>query len=427
MTWFTAFRGEFGYTYYSEFRTAVTWDIPYVAVIYSCVLISIAVLISAAGIRGKERWYTLLRMICSLLVGTIILLGIFGYCWQIGDTTVNSQYIYRSPEHVQGTLGIRIALRKVNVTLTGNFANSVDSLYYNEEVHLDEVGGPVVELHNCLHRGLPHPVLGVFEYLTADAGGLRWGRSYRLAGYYTNILLWTAFSFWLISNLIMGSVVFYGGFMFMMTGVSMVTAAVVYHVLQPEPIMRLICAQKGITLHYGWCFWAVLIVGILTSVIGLALLMLDYKIPQTMSEFFMLEDSVARTEEPESRKESSVDALQGKSNYHVNKGFLFDGRSLDTFNSGQAKVLNFPINKSGELPRRNTETSMDYYTQNTAVHPAKPKNFATAADFDDLYKNQDCLNSSLSNFSDLVIQISEILPYTAKKDSERHKDDTTKM
>lgn len=59
----------------------------------------------------------------------------------------------------------------------------------------------------------------------------------------------------------MGSVVFYGGFMFMMTGVSMVTAAVVYHVLQPEPIMRLICAQKGITLHYGWCFWAVLIVG----------------------------------------------------------------------------------------------------------------------------------------------------------------------
>lgn len=70
---------------------------------------------------------------------------------------------------------------------------------------------------------------------------------------------------------------------------------------------------------------------------------------------------------------------------------------------------------------------MDYYTQNTAVHPAKPKNFATAADFDDLYKNQDCLNSSLSNFSDLVIQISEILPYTAKKDSERHKDDTTKM
>lgn len=58
----------------------------------------------------------------------IFSVGIFGYCWQIGDTTVNSQYIYRSPEHVQGTLGIRIALRKVNVTLTGKIFECTWSL-----------------------------------------------------------------------------------------------------------------------------------------------------------------------------------------------------------------------------------------------------------------------------------------------------------
>ena len=54
MTWFRAFRDEFGYSNYGEYRTSVTQDIPYATVIYACVLISVAALIAAAGIRGKE-------------------------------------------------------------------------------------------------------------------------------------------------------------------------------------------------------------------------------------------------------------------------------------------------------------------------------------------------------------------------------------
>ena len=54
MTWFRAFRDEFGYSNYGEYRTSVTQDTPLAAVIYACVLISIAALIAAAGIRGKE-------------------------------------------------------------------------------------------------------------------------------------------------------------------------------------------------------------------------------------------------------------------------------------------------------------------------------------------------------------------------------------
>ena len=54
MTWFSAFRGEYGYTYYGEKRTPVTVDVQLAAVVYACVLISIATLIAAAGIRGKE-------------------------------------------------------------------------------------------------------------------------------------------------------------------------------------------------------------------------------------------------------------------------------------------------------------------------------------------------------------------------------------
>ena len=54
MTWFRAFRGDFGNSYYGEFRTSVTTDIPFAAIIYTCILFSIAAIIAAAGIRGRE-------------------------------------------------------------------------------------------------------------------------------------------------------------------------------------------------------------------------------------------------------------------------------------------------------------------------------------------------------------------------------------
>ncbi|KAH3701190.1 hypothetical protein DPMN_076173 [Dreissena polymorpha] len=54
MAWFTAFRGDFGNAYYGEYRTSVTADISFAAIAYTCVLISIAAIVAAAGIRGRE-------------------------------------------------------------------------------------------------------------------------------------------------------------------------------------------------------------------------------------------------------------------------------------------------------------------------------------------------------------------------------------
>ena len=54
MVWFQAFRGEFGYSNFGEYRTSAIVDIQFVAIIYTCVLISVATVIVAAGIRGKE-------------------------------------------------------------------------------------------------------------------------------------------------------------------------------------------------------------------------------------------------------------------------------------------------------------------------------------------------------------------------------------
>ena len=46
------------------------------------------------------------------------------------------------------------------------------------------------EFQRALAKGLPYPILTIAEYLSQDGEGFHWGRSYRLAGYYTGITLW---------------------------------------------------------------------------------------------------------------------------------------------------------------------------------------------------------------------------------------------
>ncbi len=46
------------------------------------------------------------------------------------------------------------------------------------------------EYYSALEKGVPYPILLVAEYFTMDGESIRWGRGYRLAGFYTHALLW---------------------------------------------------------------------------------------------------------------------------------------------------------------------------------------------------------------------------------------------
>ena len=76
----------------------------------------------------------------------------------------------------------------------------------------------------------------------------------------------TAFSFWILANIMICSVVFYGGILFTLTGITMTTTSIVYHILQPTTQLRLFCSESEFHLHYGICFWAVLFMGMLLLV-----------------------------------------------------------------------------------------------------------------------------------------------------------------
>ena len=46
------------------------------------------------------------------------------------------------------------------------------------------------QFREAQRKGLPYPILWIAEYFTIDGEGIRWGRHYRQAGYYTHIVMW---------------------------------------------------------------------------------------------------------------------------------------------------------------------------------------------------------------------------------------------
>ncbi|KAL8609007.1 hypothetical protein ACOMHN_059938 [Nucella lapillus] len=292
MSWFGAFRSEHGFTWYGDNRTAVRFDFTLVAVTYLCVVVAVATLISTLGIRGRERWASTLRASYAVGIASIILVCLVGHDWLVGQTEAMTHYLYRSDNYFRGTVGLRIALHGCNVTLEGYYTgvNGEGHVYYDEAMKWKDFGHEPETINHYLHRGLPHPVLTVMDFLSADGGGLRWGRSYHSAGYFANALLWTAFAFWIICNVLLMSVVSYGAFMFFLTGVAMVLCCVVYHVCMPPHPLRIHFGDSVLTVCYGWCFWLLLAAGILTLVLGAAMFVCDHIFHEKVAEFFNLEN-----------------------------------------------------------------------------------------------------------------------------------------
>ena len=80
--------------------------------------------VSIYGYCFSSSEYVRVLFLFQLVFTSIVSLpvSIYGYCWQIGEVGVNSSYIYRNKGHVVGTIGVRMGLQTVNLTLTGILA-----------------------------------------------------------------------------------------------------------------------------------------------------------------------------------------------------------------------------------------------------------------------------------------------------------------
>lgn len=163
-------------------------------------------------------------MSVALWVGAVILVCSFGYEWYTDEVCVKTQYKgyvspINRPQDIEAEVGVHIGLRGFNVTLreisyascSGNGSLEAEeykppfegeTINYNEafrwnnpwaqgRLGFGQFSGRVArDFREHEARGLPYPILWIAEYFTLDGEQIRWGRKFRLAGWYAHIFLW---------------------------------------------------------------------------------------------------------------------------------------------------------------------------------------------------------------------------------------------
>lgn len=279
--WFDAFRENGGPTLYADDNRSSVWADPsevFVYLAFSTLLV--AFLLVVPGIR-KEGCTTVFCVSTSLLVGATILLGVYGSSWHVGHATIDSYYRSFSVERVKARVGVHVGLNSVNVTYVAIPEGNETSrdINYNEEFSWDKPTTLQEEFRDALVKGLPFPILTVLDYLSQDAGGFLWGRSYRKAGDWAQFFLWASFATWLLTNVLLCAVPHYGAYMLQLSGALMIVSAITYYSLLPRFPLSIPLETEVLQLRLGVNYWLLLIGGILAVLVGGAMAVVDILYP----------------------------------------------------------------------------------------------------------------------------------------------------
>ncbi|XP_061392057.1 dual oxidase maturation factor 1-like [Musca vetustissima] len=135
----------------------------------------------------------------------------------------------------------------------------------------------------ALKRGLPYPILTVAEYFSLGREGFSWGGQYRAAGYFASILLWASLASWLMMNLLLIAVPRYGAYMKALTGALLICTNIGYYCQLPKRPLTIYMEGGRLEFHLGWCYWLLLVAGILCFVAGVLISIIDLVWPHTFS------------------------------------------------------------------------------------------------------------------------------------------------
>uniref|UniRef100_A0A8D0ZEQ3 Dual oxidase maturation factor 2 n=1 Tax=Sus scrofa TaxID=9823 RepID=A0A8D0ZEQ3_PIG len=211
--------------------------------------------------------------------------------WTVGEVSSNTSYKAFSVARVQAHLGLHVGLEGVNITLTGNPVQQLnETIDYNEQFIWRMGENYAAAYAKALEKGLPDPVLYLAEKFTPRSPcGVY--RQYRLAGHYASATLWTAFCFWLLSNLLLSMPVpHYGGLALLITGAFALFSVFAFASISSVPLCQLRLGSSELTTHYGAAFWITLATGILCLLLGAAVVSLHYARPSALRTF--LEGSI---------------------------------------------------------------------------------------------------------------------------------------
>lgn len=389
MAWFDTWRDEPYPTQYPPRKTAVTADVLESGLAYAICILAFSLLIIIPGWRGNQKTFHAIRIVISVFVCGSILMINYGQEWEVAHLKdVKIQYRAGIVEEIKADIGLKISLRSINVTLKTNpeeqlFNNGTvkERINYNERFSWDNEGwtqgrmgfGPHAGLFNRQYRaaqkkGLPYPILWIAEYFTLDGEWIRWGRFYRQAGYFTHIMIWLAFSLWILTLILFKMVLEYGALMSILTGTSLLIANFIYGFMRNKNELVIpLTAEAVIDTHFGWCFWLCVINGILTILIGVVVLILNLTQDDKLLTSFFNQDYLQDLDEVYADPEE-IDRLIKEKIQGGLRGFSKKKYARDIESNNEAGKTSEDETSTAENPK--AERARRHFRKRTIVKPA---------------------------------------------------------
>uniref|UniRef100_A0A8C0GFV3 Dual oxidase maturation factor 1 n=1 Tax=Chelonoidis abingdonii TaxID=106734 RepID=A0A8C0GFV3_CHEAB len=249
----TLFDGSF--PFYPNTRMPFPFNTTLVLIISVFVSVLAMFILILPGIRGKGRFFWLLRVVTSLFIGAVIL---------------------RNP------------VNQINETIN-----------YNEHFawHL---GADYTRIYaDSLVKGLPSPILYVAEKFSQHSPcGVH--NRYRISGHYTSVTLWLAFCTWLISNMLFSMpILLYGSCMILLTAALLICSLLFFSVARNSPMCTIRFGPASLQTVYGASFWLTLATGLLCFLLGLGVIVLNSVQPEKLKLVFNLSEEGREKEEEE--------------------------------------------------------------------------------------------------------------------------------
>ncbi|CAG9856538.1 unnamed protein product [Phyllotreta striolata] len=285
---------------YGPHATPVTVDVLDAGFITAGLILGISLFISIPTPRLKANLSVYLRVSLSITIGTLLLINNFGQEWETGHIRSKTAYKAGTGDEINATVSLKIALRGINITLHAlpnpNTTLEHETINYNERFEWTwDQGrfgfGPYAghlqqQFRAAQYRGLPLPILWVVDYFVIDGEGQRYGRFYRTAGWYTHILMWTAFPFWLLAIILFNSVISYGAYCLGICGALQLMANIVYLLIRNPIPLSIPFEEATLVTKFGFNYWCTLVIGFVCLFLSVVVLFLDYKYDQQLYNFF---------------------------------------------------------------------------------------------------------------------------------------------
>ncbi|KAG5886749.1 hypothetical protein JTB14_019446 [Gonioctena quinquepunctata] len=287
-------------TQYGENATPVTVDVLDAGLVAAAIILAISFLVSFPTTNGKTNLILLARVSFNLLIGALLLINNFGQDWEVGHIKTKTAYRAGTGAEINASVSLQIGLRCVNVSLKAQPApDSVlkhEIIDYNERFEWTwdqgrfgfgpQAGLLQRQFRAAQYRGLPLPILWIVDYFVIDGEGQRYGRFYRTAGWYTHIVMWTAFACWLLANILFRSVIHYGAYILGLCGILQLFANFIFLVVRNPFPLAIPFEVDTLVTKFGFHYWCNFCMGIFCLTLCGVILFMDYQYDEMIYSFF---------------------------------------------------------------------------------------------------------------------------------------------